>query len=177
MWSSDDGLYSENSLSEVLDLAYKIDKKDGIIIRYAEGVNRNGNCPDDSYWVGYTHDDQRLPGINPGWNIAPVALYKTELFYSLGGFDCKFEHINMSTHDLAYRIQKNGGKFYKSPSLVLSCDWSPGHLNQEEHQPIHNCHFDNDIPYFNFLYQGQSDRINIDYNNWKTSQEIWRRFK
>jgi len=176
MWSSDDGIYTENSIDECITLFDTLSEKDGIIIRYCEGRNFSGNCPDDSYWIGWTHDDQRLPGVDPNWKIAPVGMYNTKTFIELGGLDCKFEHINMSTHDLAYRIQKNGGNLYKSPSLVLSCDWSAGHLSESEHVPIHNAHFENDAPYFKQLYQSKNNTIKIDYNNYKNVPDIWRRF-
>lgn len=176
-WSSDDGLYLPGELAKCLELAKTIPDKDGIIIRYCEGKNKSGLCPPDHYWIGYTHDDQRLPGIDPNWNIAPVGLYNRNHFINIGGFDCRFEHINMSTHDLAYRTQKMGGKLHLSPNLVFTCDWSQGCLAEEEHVPVHNAHFENDLPLFNQLYGSPNGIIKIDYNNWMNTPNIWRRFQ
>lgn len=173
-WGSDDGRFQPKALKECIDLLLSKTTKDGITIRYCEGPNFTGSCPDDSYWTGYTHADQRLIGVNPSWKIAPVGMYYTETFYKLGGFDCRFEHLNMCCHDLAYRIQKNGGQIYLSPNLVINCDQNPG---TQEHAPVQNAYFINDLPLWNSLYNKENNIINIDYDNWKKAPSVWRRFK
>lgn len=178
-WGSDDGLFTDNSLSNCLDLLSKLDlEKDGIIIQYSEGRDMSGTQPDPSYWLAHTHEDQRVAGVPNNFNIAPVAMYHRKLFEQIGGWDCRFENLNISCHDLAYRVQKNGGKFSLSPDLVLCCDWSPGYLAEIEHVPVHDAHFENDIPLFNELYREPNDRMKIDFNNWKLSPQVWtRRFR
>ena len=172
-WASDDGVYMPGALKECLDIATP---DNGVIVKYCEGHNFNGTCPDNSYWIAHTHADQRLPGIMPDYKIAPVGLYHTKTFLELGGLDCRFEHINMNTHDFAFRWQKTLRTMQLSPNLVLNCDWCPG---TQEHAPVQAAYYHNDLPLFNQLY-GQPhsmDRIKIDADNWKLSPKKWvRRF-
>jgi hypothetical protein len=174
-WSSDDALYYGNALEECLDLLKTKTEKDAIIVRYSEGVGRSGQEPPDNYWVGKTHPDHRLPFVGDDWNIAPVGLYYTKRFYELGGLDCRFEHANMNSHDLCYRNQKDGGKYYKSPSLVMGCDQEPGYSGT--HGPIEEAYHNNDCALFAETWSNPRE-VKIPFDNWKDSPSIWkRRFK
>jgi hypothetical protein len=145
--------------------------KDGMCLLYSEGQNFSGTQHlNPSYWVGYTHEDQRLPQVNPEWKISPLFLYRKELYEELGGLDCRFEHANLNTHDLSYRVQKMGGVIHLSPVKILGVSWIPGQA------VITEAHFENDIPLFNELYSSSEfPRIKIDYKNWKQSPSIWKR--
>jgi len=174
MWGSDDGFFIKDSIKRCIDVHKHLPYKDIMIVKYAEGANYTGQCHHSSYWKAWTHDDLKLPGIPKDYMITLLAMYKLEYFRELGGFDCRFEHLNMNTHDLAFRAQRNGSKIHFSPNLVLSCDWNAGAGN--DHAPLHSAHFENDNPLFHEMYtKDQSDRINIDYFNWTKSDPVWKR--
>jgi hypothetical protein len=100
-------------------------------------------------------------------------MYKLNYFRELGGFDCRWEHLNMNTHDLAFRAQRDGSKFHFSPNLVLTCDWNPG---EGDHIPVQHAYHMNDAPLFREVYmKDQSERIHIDYYNWMKSDPVWKR--
>ncbi len=173
MWGSDDGTFQENAIKECLDLRKELKSEDVICIRYSEGENYSGTLPPDDYWLAWTHPDQRLPGIPKDYVCAPVGMYRTKFFQWLGGWDCRFEHLNMCCHDLAFRAQRKGGKVVLSPSLVLACDWNPG---RGDHIPVQNAYHANDAPLFANLYKTkQDDRIQIPYLNWMNADPVWKR--
>ena len=173
MWASDDGYFLKDTIKECIELHQDLPYKDMVIIKYAEGRDHCGECPLDSYWMAWTHGDLRLPGIPQDFMISLLAMYKTEYFRELGGFDCRFEHLNMNTHDLAFRAQRNGSKLHFSPNLVLTCDWNP---NEGDHVPVQEAYAANDAPLFREMYmKDQSHRINIDYFNWTKSDAVWKR--
>ena len=105
-WGSDDGVFLGNSLEESVDVLEGKKRNTVLTMRYAEG----GNSPGPEYWIAHTHADLRLPGIPSDYRIAPVGMYTTSYFKELGGWDCRFEHLNMCCHDLAFRVQNDGGE-------------------------------------------------------------------
>lgn len=171
-WMSDDGLYQPNTLEQCIQLFdSQLFPKDGMTLRYKEGEG-DDTYPDD-YWKARHHADQRIPGIKEDYRIAPLGMYNTDHFRWIGGLDCSFEHINMCTHDLAFRTQNNGGKIVLSPGLVARFYWS---WITEDAGPVQQAYFQNDAPLFNKMWsQDQSQRIRIDYDNWKNSPEKWKR--
>lgn len=189
-WGSDDGLYDLNALSDCIDLMDKDrakcdaqgpnghDMPAVMTIQYTEGYGRSGQPQPKEYWTAHHHADQRLPGIPTSYKIAPVALMKTQDWLHMGGFDCKFEHINMCTHDLMFRMQHRGYRIIMSPGVVLRCDWNP---NQGDHVPVMDAYHQNDLPYFQSIYN-QADALeyrsilNI-YNYKDRSDRVWQRRK
>jgi hypothetical protein len=174
-WIPDDCRLEKGGLSSALNfMMNNSSPNDGMCLRYSEGKNFTGNQHlIDSYWVGSTHEDQRLPQVNCNWKIAPLFMYPKKLYFELGGIDCRFEHANLNTHDLAYRVQYLGGKIHLSPNKILGVDWIQGQ------EVITEAHFDNDVPLFNELYSGDKfPRIKINFDNWMEQPSIWeRRFK
>lgn len=171
-WIPDDSRIDPKGLELCLDMMYDDDKKrDGVCLKYSEGVGFTGDQHlNNKYWVGSTHEDQRLKQVHPSWKIAPLFMYRRSLYEELGGLDCRFELANISTHDLAYRVQRSGGSIHLSPTRILAVDWIPGQA------VITEAHFENDIPIFNELYNTEIlPRINIDINNWKNSSNKWKR--
>ncbi len=148
-----------------------------MIIRYSEGKDYTGDVPPDNYWMAHFHADQRLKGIPQNYKCAPVGMYDLEHFRWLGGWDCSFEHLNMTTHDLAFRCQKNGGQIYMSPNLVLKCDFNEWDKPEGEHIPLIGAYKENDLPLFQKIWGQENNRIQIDFENWKMSPSKWvRRF-
>ena len=81
----------------------------------------------------------------------------------------------MGNHDLAFRLQNNGGVIHLSPSIMFTCTWS---APQADWAPVGNAHRENDSPLFSFMYSVErTDRLSLDINNWKNSPARWvRRF-
>jgi hypothetical protein len=173
-WSSDDGLYYENSLESCIDLLKTKHDEDGIIVRYSEGVGRTGQEPPSNYWDAWTHPDLRMQFVEKHWKIAPVGMYRTKRFYDLGGLDCRFEHANMNSHDLAFRSQADSGLFFESPTVVMGCDQMPGWSG--DHGPIEDAYWKNDKELFANTWSNIRQK-RIDFNNWKDAPAVWRRFK
>ena len=172
MWASDDGVFLGNALETALDLRDTLDRKDVIVIRYAEG----GNSPSPEYWSAHHHADLRLPGIPTHYKIAPVGMYDTDYFQEIGGWDCRYEHLNMCCHDLAFRVQNDGGKIHLSPDEVLSCTWD---VHCAEWQPVGAAYRENDAPLFAEIYNKphNPNKVVIFWGNWQDSPERWvRRF-
>ena len=175
MWLSDDLTFlTPQSLSQCIQLfeSNKISDKDAVCLRYFEGEGVNEFA--ENYWYAWTHEDQRLAGINKEWKIAPLGMYNTSYFRELGGLDCiHYEHINMCTHDLAFRLQQNGGKIHLSPQSIARFYWSwPG----PDAKPIQDAYFLNDKSAYKEMYnKDQSDRIKIDYWNWTQVDNKWKR--
>lgn len=173
----DDVIIHPHSLRECISFlnSFETEKRIALTIRYSEGPGFTGNQHlDDSYWIARTHGDLQLPGVKHGWRIAPLFMYKLDEYKTLGGLDCRFEHINLNTHDLAFRFQKSGGEIHLSPVHVLSADWNPADY-QGNSNPIHLAYSQNDLPLQRMLYSEDSDRIFIDYDNWKNEPPVWPR--
>jgi hypothetical protein len=106
--------------------------------------------------------------------IAPVGMYHLDYFKELGGWDCRFEHLNMCNHDLAFRLQNDGGKLILSPVEVLQCSWVPWNGGDGSWIPIKRAFFEVDLPLLTSIYStNQSNRIKIDFDNWKSAPCKW----
>jgi hypothetical protein len=188
-WSTDDAVYFPNALANlILDMRHAAstrgynpnivgDNDSFGIVKYTEdGPPGYPSGKDDIYYLAITHDDlKKLPGIKPFYNIAPVAVYKRDHFIGLGGLDCRYEHINLSTHDLVFRAQECGLTAIYSKDIIMHCDSNSA---SEDHRPLDVAHFQNDYPIFSEKYQSQltASQIKIDINNYKLQPSIWRRF-
>lgn len=175
-WSTDDAVYFEDALSELV-LSLKETSSSFGVVKYTEdGPPGDPSGKDDIYYTAVTHDDLRkLPGVKPQYKIAPVSVYKRQHFIALGGLDCQYEHINLSTHDLAFRAQECGLVPIISSRVIMHCDSDSA---SEDHRPLDVAHFQNDYPIFSGKYQNvlSAGQIKIDVNNYKSQPSIWRRF-
>ena len=174
VFGSDDGYYLKDSIKECVDMHYgALTYKDFVIARLTEGKDHTGGWFDDDYWKAWTHPDLRLPGVNKDYFITLLAVHRLDYYRELGGLDCRFEHINMNLHDLAFRAQRDGANISYSPSQVMNCDWS---YLWEDHQPVQQAYQQNDLHLFQELYsQPRPGRIKIDYFNWTKSPAVWAR--
>lgn len=177
-WLPDDCMIFEKAYEETISFFEKKERKDGITILYSEGPNFSGNQHVDfKYWICGTHPDLRLKSVNPSWQIAPIFMYRTDYFRELGGLDCSFEHVNMNTHDLAFRVQNSGGTMFHSPCRVFASDWKPWGVPKG---PIQRAYEENDLPRFQKLYGGEDNPLQrkVELDNWKNAEPIWsKRFK
>jgi len=170
----DDCEFAEDSIDLAMD-EYKVKcgYKDVICMLYGEG----GNLMESTYWECATHGDLQRPGIDPTWKIANQCLMNKNYFMDIGGLDCvNFEYIDKPIHDFMFRLQKDGGKIYFSPTHACIATWSPG--EEGDHAPVHHAMFDNDIPIFDEIYSKPEiyqNRLRLSYNNWMDSPEVWKR--
>jgi hypothetical protein len=151
MWGSDDGIFTNNSIAACIEKPMHHD-----------------------YWMAHHHPTLRV--VPEHYKILMVGMFKLEYFRELGGWDCRFEHLNMNTHDLSFRLQNDGGKIYESDMYVCNHDWNP---NQGDHIPVQQAYEQNDLALFQQIYKEPNSYlerpIKIDYFNWNKSPTIWRR--
>ena len=103
-------------------------------------------------------------------------MYYLDFFREIGGLDCRFEHVNMNCNDLAFRIQANGGTIHPSPDIVIRQTNEPS--TNPAQSPVEEAYHKNDYPLFQAIYSdpyGATERIYLDYNNWKLTDEVWQR--
>ena len=169
-WLSDDCVFiTPNSLAQCVQILEDNSEKDAVTLRYFEGEGFN-EFPLD-YWNAKYHDDMKqLPGIKEHYRIAPLGMYNTKQFREIGGLDCRYEHINICTHDLAFRVQENGGKIHMSPQTVARFYWSWHHT---ESKPVQDAYFLNDRDFFQKQYGQDISRTKIDYWNWMNVPSKW----
>jgi hypothetical protein len=171
MWGSDDGLFVINAIENCIKKHESLNRKDVIALKYTEGRNYGGRPMHPDYWTAHHHPVLRVTEQN--YKIICVGMFKLDYFREIGGWDCRFEHLNMNTHDLAFRVQRDGGVIYESDGIVCNHDWNPG---EGDHIPVNQAFDKNDLPLFRTMYSTNSERpVKIDYENWKDSPKIWQR--
>ena len=174
--STDDGVCLPNGgLKNSIKLLRQSDKKDAVCSRYWEGIDFSGNditMPPEYWTVSYHHGWYNLPGIPQHYILGGSMILRLDYFYKLGGIDCQYETTSLSTHDLGFRLQNNGGTIHLSPDVIYSYD-----LGQDDRQPMEDALRIHDYPIFKEFYsQPRTDHIHIDYNNWRNVPNMWRRF-
>lgn len=173
----DDCVMFPGAIDKAMDFYYNnCGEKDVINMTYREGAQFSGYELPKSFWFMGSHADLKLPGIQPYWKIALQPLLNREYLIDLGGLDTRFIYSNHSFHDLAARIQRDGGKYYDSPTTVSNANHYPGISG--DHKPIHESQILHDQPLFEELYSKENYRIKIDLNNYKRYEGVWKkRFK
>lgn len=176
----DDSLFIEDAIDNELDIFFGL-KDENIIygMRYVEGFGYNGVVQPMTYWRACCNDYKDYPkeSINPEWGQNCHFLMYSEVFKSVGGWDCEaFQYLNHACHDLSFRLQNNGFKWFDSKDIATKCSWCPGSV---EHKPIAiaQCEFDHHR-FREIWWNKPVDRFKIELNNWKNVPAIWtRRFK
>jgi len=175
---SDDCLLEYKAITECIEIMNANSEKDGMTMTYSEGPNFTGSqhvTPE--YWtVGY-HSGLHKKLVDKNWKIAPQFMYNLENYKKLGGLDCRWEHINLNTHDLAFRAQRDGGVMHLSPRRFARFNWET--WDPEKKTPVQLAYELNDEPLFNEIYDGDTEpSVIIDQGNWAKSSPTWdRRFK
>ena len=104
---------------------------------------------------------------------------KLDYFKELGGWDCRYEYVNHSLHDLMFRVQADGGRLYDSQTDATTCNHFVDKTG--DHAPIYDAQTFHDKPKFDAIYSvpnAAANRIKIDLNNWEQQPEVWdRRFE
>lgn len=176
-WNSDDALLEPHAYYNCYSLFEdELTEGDGIVIRYFEAPNREGQLPSDDYWEAWTHADQRLPGIPKHYKCCPVGMYRASTWRELGGTDCRFMHQNLNSHDFAYRIQYNGGEMHLSPDCVMRCGFD--NTTNKDHTVLDVAYAQNDRPLFNSIYSDPNALLNrqVSYLNWMDQPAVWQRY-
>lgn len=175
----DDAIFYPKAIDECIDLYNeKCGRKDVVNCRYIEGPKFSGSKVPDDFWTAHFHASLRLPGIPKDYKISLHHMLNYDYLMELGGYDCRFNHMNFNTHDLMFRIQHDGGVLYNSPNFVTNCDQYLG--DTVDHAAIFNSHGQHDLPLFMNLYSEPhviEGRVKLDINNWANEPEVWdRRF-
>jgi hypothetical protein len=169
-WITDDALYLPKQLRKCVERLSTKKESDGIIIKYTEGKSLKQTK--DFFFVAKSSKVTTHPGINPNWRVAPIGMFYTSYFKSLGGIDCRFDHINLTIHDFVFRLQRDGGNLHYSPGIVFHCSASEG----KSHRPIEDADR-RDFVLFQRLYKDYGRERDIDFDNWKIAPSVWGRFK
>ena len=167
----DDIVLDEGGFDKCIDLLKDKPINHGVILRYSEGGNNQDQ--DSRYWVGRTHGDQQLLGIDETWNLAPCFMYDRRYFMQIGGLDCSLEHVNLNGHSIAYFTQANGGKMWPSPTRIFSAGWQP----PTESTILYQAYLQNDAPKFTEFWNKVDAVKNykISFDNWRLQPRVWSR--
>jgi hypothetical protein len=175
MWGSDDGYFHPEAIAKCVEKHDSIGYKDAVALRYSEGLPTGGTESSKNYFFANYHKGV-LDVVPLEYKILCIGMLKTKYFRELGGWDCRFEQLNLNTHDFSFRIQRDGGNIYVSETCVSAHTYNPG---TGDHIPVQNA-FNDDHTLFKSIYHNKNsaylDReINIDYFNWINSPKIWKR--
>lgn len=164
--SVDDALYYPDAVSNEIDVY-----NDNIVgMRYNEGENYSGKELPEWYW--YCETAYRgWQAIHPRWGHCVHFMMPTSLFKKVGGFNCQYHYLNEATHDLLFRLQKNGVRYALSRQEVTNCSWQPERTG--DHGSIHDAQIGHDAPLFRSLWGQGVQPLYIDINNWKSQPEVW----
>ena len=167
---NDDTVYREDAFDKALDLYNEeCGPQDIMQCTYTEGGHEQPN----HYWSTSFNDAFKLGGIDQTWLLATEPVMHREYFFEMGGFDCRWEYMDSSTHDFMFRCQRNGSKIVYSPETVGDMTWWPDH--QGDHGAIHDAMVLHDLAIFREMWGKENDRLKIDYDNWKDTPEVWER--
>jgi GT2 family glycosyltransferase len=172
--AADDGVFRDEELDKILDVAGENDEKTVISTKYTEG---DGQIHGDHYYR-LCNAYPSTPYIPQEWWIFNSALINRKYFNHLGGWDASLFAVPCLAHaDLAARAQRDGCKvvFYDTP--IIDCEHMPG--TSGDHAPIHYAHLEEEQLYRR-LYSSPDcqSRISIPLDSWKQAPAIWEpRFK
>jgi len=176
----DDAIFLPDSIDIGIDFYdQQCGSKDVVNMRYREGANFSGQTLPPGFWMAWSHNELRLPGIPQHYKISLHHMFSLEYFRELGGWDCQFEYINHPLHDLMFRVQADGGTLYDLPVDATTCNHYVDKTG--DHAPIYDAQTYFDKPKFDDMYSdldAAASRIHLDIDNWKEADEVWdRRFK
>lgn len=171
----DDGVCLADAYDLAIDLYdQSAAAKDGIVMRYRESSGMQGPTLPDNYWLARTHLNVNSLNIGYNWKIACQPMLSLDYYKNIGGVDCvSFECMAFATHDLCYRMQRDGSVFHLSPTDVMNAD-NYGETGVD-HAPVFYGQTQCDNPAFLRMYSDTKvkNRINIDFDNWKHTPDLW----
>lgn len=173
----DDGIFLSEGNDHAIELFDRINKrKDGIVMRYREAAGMKGETFPEEYWYARRHLNTKELHLDEHWKIACQPMISKDYFREIGGVDClSFECMAYATHDLCYRIQRDGGVFHLSPKDVMNAD-NYGETGVD-HAPVFFGQKENDEKNFFSMYRSKEvkKRVKVDFHNWENSSSVWAR--
>lgn len=175
-WFVDDGVYGPESLDEVYET---IGFGSTVSFKFGDCLLNGKYNPimatDKYYEFNNFPPILMLNGIPKKCKTLSFGVMPTHLLKTIGGWDCRFEHLPMAESDLSIRLNKLGYKITVSPDVMIKLPHVVG--TDGDHAPVHFAQTENDEPLFKSMYKDDSnkDRTIIDINNWRDSPEIWAR--
>jgi len=170
-WISDDARLDCNVLEQACMLLSQTFGSEVVCTKYLEGDNQPFSI---DYFKINTHDSIRSKFIPSHYWIFNTAIIKRKNFEKLGGFNCRYETTSFAATDLAIRAQYTGIKLQFLEKELLFCEHG-----QNDHKPIEDAFNQNDLPLYHSFYNQPNwiSNIYINMDNWKKSENKWRRFK
>jgi len=187
---SDDQLYIEGALDKAFKL---IDSyKTIVVMKYLEGPEfeypewHRAVMPfktnydfmkSEQYYLSGTHQSSQYKHVPPSAPILSCCLISNQVLKEIGGWDCAFQTQAIGNVDLAVRLLKHGCKYVIHKEVVETCGHMPG--IEGDHSALHYAQVEDDEPLLKKIYDGETcDRQTvIDINNWKLTDEVWKRRK
>ena len=179
-FASDDGVFLPGALDKAinaLDFATAEDGGEFVIVgKYLEGDTPNPDMGHDDYYKFRYHKAYRLKGVPQNDLIFNCGVIRNSFIRQLGGWDSElFECTTCAHADLGIRAKKAGARMILMPDVMFQCSHQPG--NSGDHRPVNQA-MKRDIKNFQKIYKKPNDRINIEFNNWQNTPEVWEeRFK
>ncbi|MHA2279435.1 MAG: hypothetical protein ACXAC5_00890 [Promethearchaeota archaeon] len=176
VWAADDGSFSPGlAIDKAFDSIPK-DRKGVVSLKYFEGpaTPKASKQNSDEWWVVRRHKslNKKCRFAPANYYIVMNALIRRDYMMEIGGFDCRFEHIGIGAVDLAIRLQNDGAKVVLGEKFM-----DIGHMLDAagDHGPIYHAHIENDYPLFVKIYNSESSRGQIDFDNWQNAEAVWSR--
>lgn len=173
-WGADDGVFMPNAL----DIAVKtLEETVNCVVvgKYTEGNPNNDEMNKIDYYYPARHSATNVEYMPYDCLMLMEGILPKELMYEVGGWDTKFECCPMGFIDLSIRLYHKGIKFIFQNEILFKCSHMPG--MDGDHAPVHLGQTLSDIPRFQLMYSQQKSesRINIELDNWKSSDAQWKR--
>lgn len=168
--AADDGIF----LPGMLDKAVLLASEDTVVVgKYIEGDNPINMDSEEYYKFGY-HKAYRLRGVPKDGLIFNCGIISRNLIIHLGGYDANnFNCTTLGHADLSIRLGQSGANMILMNHPLFRCSHQPG--KSGDHAPIDKA-MKQDLKNFKKLYS-KPRQTNIDLDNWKNTQEVWKRFK
>jgi glycosyltransferase involved in cell wall biosynthesis len=161
-WMVDDGTYVPGAVDKAFALC-GADKVVSLMVKEGGGGENSLNPYAYKAWF---HEDLRLPYVPVDTTLILFAIAPTDKIKAVGGWDCRFEGMGLADVDLSIRLKT---EIVVAPFHAVSCEWMPGETG--DHKPVHQAHFENDLPYFKSIY----DKRVVKLDNWKDASARWSR--
>jgi hypothetical protein len=170
---ADDCIYTPDCLLESIEKLENEseDEKNVVITKYTEG---GSNEQDDNYYkmiYAYPFVDYKIEERE--WLIFNSAIGWRSYYENIGGWDCRLQTPAMSYADFSLRAQRDKCKIHFIKKAICNCGHMPNRTG--DHAPIHDIG-EYDIYIYRHIYNNESNRIKIDINNWRLSDNVWARF-
>ena len=176
MFNNDDAIFYPGMVDKTFAL-HDGDYKTVISSKYLESdleVSKKIMIKDDYYTVHY-HPVIASDSIPKHFQLWQTGIAKRELLLELGGVDCAFEAMPISTGaDLGVRMQFFGCKLIPQQGFSSHCGWTP---DREDHPPT-QATWQHDIPLYRKMQENKrvfQTRIKIPLDNHKYYPKVWAR--